>query len=110
MNSSNGDPDPDPDVVAFDGDDYDWSRATPSKVRIAREPKSAMSVRFTAEDIERLRQRAEADGIGVTQLIRNWVLERLEEPEPAQAVNDLLQGLEKSMRAARTIKRTSKAS
>ena len=58
-----------------------------------------------AADIERLRQRAAAAGVGITQLVRTWVLERLDEPEPSDAVGDLMEALERSLRAARTIKR-----
>jgi len=46
-------------------------------------------------------------GVGITQLVRAWVLERLDEPEPSAAVGDLMEALERSLRAARTIKRAS---
>ncbi len=42
--------------------------------------------------------------VGVTQLVRRWVVERLDEPEPGGAVEDLMDSLEKSLRAARAIK------
>jgi len=45
--------------------------------------------------------------VGITQLVRAWVLERLDEPEPSAAVGDLMEALERSLRAARTIKRAS---
>jgi hypothetical protein len=66
-----------------------------------------LSVRFDAADLERLRERAAASGVGITQLVRTWVLERLDEPEPSAAVSDLMESLERSLRAARTIKRAS---
>ena len=97
----------DPDVEAFDEGEFDLAALRRAEVRVAREPKSALSVRFDADDIERLRERAGASGMGITQLVRTWVLERLDEPEPSAAVGDLMESLEKSMRAARSIQRAS---
>ena len=98
---------PGADIDAFDEDDFDLATLRPADVRVGREPKSALSVRFDAADIERLRERAATAGVGVTQLVRGWVLERLDEPEPSAAVGDLMEALERSLRAARTIKRAS---
>lgn len=95
------------DIDAFDEGDFDLTTLRRADVRVGREPKSALSVRFDAADIERLRERAAATGVGVTQLVRTWVLERLDEPEPSAAVGDLMDALERSLRAARTIKRAS---
>jgi hypothetical protein len=95
------------DIDAFDEDEFDLSSLPPANVRVGREPKSALSVRLDADDIERLRERAATAGVGITQLVRTWVLERLDEPEPSAAVGDLMDALERSMRAARTIKRAS---
>ncbi len=39
---------------------------------------SAFAVRFDPADVDRLRARAGAEGVGVTQLVRAWVLDRLE--------------------------------
>jgi hypothetical protein len=39
---------------------------------------SAFALRFDPAAVERLRERAAAEGVGVTQLVRAWVLERLE--------------------------------
>lgn len=49
---------------------------------------------------------AEAEGLGVTQLVRRWVMERLDEPSPGSAVEELMEGLEKSLKAARALKRS----
>jgi hypothetical protein len=95
------------DIDAFDEDEFDLSTLRPADVRVGREPKSALSVRFDAADIERLRERSATAGVGITQLVRTWVLERLDEPEPSAAVGDLMEALERSLRAARTIKRAS---
>ena len=97
------------DIDAFDEGEFDLPTLRRADVRVGREPKTALSVRFDATDIERLRERAAATGMGVTQLVRAWVLERLEEPEPSAAVGDLMESLERSLRAARSIQRASGA-
>lgn len=93
------------DAKRFDEADHDLAKLRRVDVR-RREPKSSLAVRFEAADLERLRQRAQAEGVGVTQLVRRWVQERLDEPETAAAVEDLVQALETSLRAARSIKRS----
>ena len=94
-------------AAAFDETDHDLSKLR--RVEVPRsEPKSSLAVRFEAADLERIRQRAEAEGVGITQLVRRWVVERLEEPETTVAAEDLMEGLEKSLRAARAIKRSMK--
>ena len=95
-------PRPAADIDAFDEGEFDLATMCPADVRVGREPKSALSA-----DIERLRQRAAAAGVGITQLVRTWVLERLDEPEPSAAVGDLMESLERSLRAARSIQRGS---
>jgi hypothetical protein len=101
--------DHDRDRDAFDRGDLDILDLKPADVKIVRDggPKSALSVRLDATDIERLRLRAETEGVGITQLVRAWILERLDEPEPSAAVVDLMRALEDSLRAARAIRRTS---
>lgn len=98
----------DPDVAAFENADYDIGTLTPANVKIVRDsgPKSALSVRLDSQDIERLRQRAEAEGIGLTQLVRQWILERLDEPPAPAAVDELVEALEESLRAARAFRRS----
>ena len=96
-----------PDATAFDETDHDLT--TLRRVELRRgEPKSSLAVRFEAADLERLRQRAESEGVGVTQLVRRWIQERLDEPEPAAAVEDLIDTLEQSLRAARAIRRSTR--
>lgn len=81
------------------------SRAKPG------EAKHSLAVRFDPEDIDRLRERAESEGVGVTQLVRTWVLDRLDEPAATGDVVDLMAALEASLRAAeghaRALKRSS---
>ncbi|MGH9092204.1 MAG: hypothetical protein ACRDZR_12640 [Acidimicrobiales bacterium] len=95
------------DARAFDEADHDLSELHRVEVRRG-EPKSSLAVRFDATDLVRLRQRAGAEGVGVTQLVRRWVQERLDEPESGAAVEDLMEALEKGLRAARAIKRSTR--
>lgn len=100
--------DTDRDREAFDRGDLDSLGLVPADVKIIRDggPKSALSVRLDGADIERLRARAETEGVGLTQLVRRWVLERLDEPPAPNAIVELMESLEASLRAARAIKRT----
>jgi hypothetical protein len=86
---------------------------TPVGVQVAAVPKAALAVRFDPADLDRLRERAIADGVGVTQLVRTWVLERLNDDGPgelpadlSQVLMDLRAGLMKWARdAAETVKK-----
>jgi len=97
------------EAKAFDEADFDLSAMRRADTRVAREPKSSLAVRFDVADLDRLRQRAEAEGVGITQLVRSWVLERLDEPADASPVPDLLVALEAALVAARAIKRSKPA-
>jgi hypothetical protein len=91
----------------FDGAEHPPSEMTGARVRRRKvEPKNALAVRFEVVDLDRLRARAEAEGVGVTQLVRNWVVERLAEPSEAGAADDLVESLQKSLQAARVLKRS----
>lgn len=93
----------------FDRTEHPLSEVTGARVRRRKvQPKNALAVRFEVADLDRIRERAEAEGVGITQLIRSWVLERLDEPESASAVEELMDSLEKSVRAARALKRASR--
>jgi hypothetical protein len=93
-------------------DEFDRAEHLPSemsgaKVRRRRtEPKNALAVRFEVADLDRLRDRAEAEGVGVTQLVRNWVVERLDEPSEAGIADDLVASLQQSLHVARALRRT----
>jgi|BarGraNGADG00212_1021973.scaffolds.fasta_scaffold30310_1 hypothetical protein len=43
-----------------------------------RRPQEAFALRLPPDAVEELRQQAEGRGLGVTQLVREWILERLE--------------------------------
>ena len=68
------------------------------RVEVARagagEAKATLGVRFDPEVIDRLRQMADAQGVGVTQMVRSWVLERVAAEQTApgsiEEVVDLL--------------------
>lgn len=61
--------------------DYLVDQMPPADVRVGPAPMSALAVRFDPADLDRLRARAEANGVGVTQLVRAWVLERLDDDD-----------------------------
>lgn len=65
--------------------EYLLSEMTPVDVKVSPVPMSALAVRFDPADLDRLRARAEADGVGVTQLVRAWVLERLDDDDQLPA-------------------------
>jgi hypothetical protein len=69
--------------------DYLPEDLNPVDVQVAAVPKTALAVRFDPADLDRLRERALAEGIGVTQLVRTWVLERLNDDSPGQLPADL---------------------
>jgi integrase len=90
---------------AFDEGALDVS--TLRRVEVSRgQPMSSLAVRFDAADLERLRQRANAEGVGVTQLVRRWVRDRLDEPQQGDEVDDLMDALDRSLRAAQALKRS----
>lgn len=60
----------DEDVLA------EWERAEPVAIDVG-EPMVSRSVRFPRHTMDRLHEVADARGIGVTQLIREWTEERL---------------------------------
>ena len=68
------------DATQADEREY-LSVGTPVGVRVGPHPMSALTVRFDAEVIDVLRERAGAEGVGVTQLVRAWVMERLAAPD-----------------------------
>ena len=70
-------------------------------------PKSTLAVRLDGADIERLRDTAQKAGIGITQLVRTWVLERLDALEAGAEdplLKDLLVTLEHGLDTARRVR------
>ena len=75
------------EAQAADEREYLVSEMTPVDVELGSGPKSAIAIRLSGADVERLKARADTEGIGFTQLARQWILERLAEPStvPAEA-------------------------
>lgn len=48
-------------------------------MRVAKNLSEGLTVQFDPETLTQIRNRAQKKGIGPTQLVRMWVLERLEE-------------------------------
>lgn len=71
---------------ADEADTLEFGTGTPVDVT-ATQRMTAFAVRFDPSTVQRLRQRAESEGVGVTQLVRAWVLDRLEADDtvPAEA-------------------------
>lgn len=57
----------------IDPDELEWVTIE----RPSRPLSSTFAVRFDPQTVEQLRALAEAKGVGVTQLVRTWVLQRL---------------------------------
>jgi hypothetical protein len=55
---------------------------------------SSLAIRFSAEVLDELRARSAAEGVGVTQLVRGWVLERLQEKQISQLPPDVADALQ----------------
>lgn len=72
------------EATEADEREYVLDEMTPAGVRARRSTKAALAVRFDQADLDKLRARAIAEGIGVTQLVRAWVLERLNDDNPGQ--------------------------
>jgi len=75
------------EAQAADEREYLASEMTPADVELGSGPKSAIAMRLSGADVQRLKARAAMEGIGFTQLARQWILERLDEPStvPAEA-------------------------
>jgi hypothetical protein len=56
----------------------EFGNGTPIDVKTGPQRMSAFAVRFDPADVARLRAKAAAEQVGVTQLVRAWVLDRLE--------------------------------
>ena len=63
---------------ADEADALEFGSGTPVDVKAGPQRMSAFAVRFDPADVDRLRAKARAEGVGVTQLVRAWVLDRLE--------------------------------
>jgi predicted DNA binding CopG/RHH family protein len=62
---------------SHDISDY-WDELQPVKLKVAKNLSKGITIRFDAETLEKLRQRAHEKGIGPTTLARMWILEHLQ--------------------------------
>jgi hypothetical protein len=92
-----------PDLAAF-YDRHDLTELPPGEpvdVEPARHPMVSHSIRFDRETMRRLRTMAAARGVGVTQLMREWILDRLAAEEGGRPREDIAAELERLARALR---------
>jgi aryl-alcohol dehydrogenase-like predicted oxidoreductase len=75
------------DVLAREAKESEERRNQPTRLarraRPSREPAQVYSVRMPVDRIDQLRQVAERAGVSPTTLMREWVLERLDNETPA---------------------------
>ncbi len=55
-----------------------WKNGKPVKVQFARNLSETINVRFDSHTMDVLRDQAQRKGLGTTQLIRMWVVEKLQ--------------------------------
>lgn len=91
------------DLAAF-YDHHDLTELPPGEpvdVEPARRPMVSRSVRFDLDTMRRLRTMAERRGVGVTQIMREWILDRLAAEESGRHREDIAAELERLARALR---------
>ncbi len=54
-----------------------WNDWKSVKIKVAKNLSSGITIRFDPKTLGRIREQADKKGLGPTQLIRMWVLERL---------------------------------
>ena len=57
--------------------DEAWKAGTSAKVKFAKNLSSAINIRLDPKALEIVREQAQKKGLGPTQLIRMWVMERI---------------------------------
>jgi hypothetical protein len=73
----------------------------PVAVDTSREPMVSRSVRFDRATVERLRAVADTRGVGITQMMRQWILDRLEAEEHGRRQDEIAGELERLARQLR---------
>jgi len=75
------------EATAADAEEYLLSEHEPVEVSVSSTLLTAFAFRLEPDDVRRLRERARAQGVKPTQLVRAWVLERLttEDKVPLEA-------------------------
>lgn len=54
-----------------------WKTGRPIKVRFAKNLSTTLNIRLDPQTLGKVRSRAAQDGLGPTQLIRVWIMEKL---------------------------------
>jgi hypothetical protein len=93
-----------PQELAAFYDDVDLTTLEPGEpvaMDTSREPMISRSVRFDRATVDRLRAAAEARGVGVTQMMRQWILDRLEAEEHGRRQDEIAGELERLARRLR---------
>lgn len=57
--------------------DTAWKSAKPIKVKFAKNLSATLNIRLDPKTLSRVRSRAAQNGLGPTQLIRVWIMEKL---------------------------------
>lgn len=94
-----------PEELARFYDEHDLTALHPGEhveARAVREPMVSRSVRFDRETMRRLRAVAARRGLGVTRLMREWIVDRLEVEETGRHRSDIAAELERLARELRT--------
>jgi len=55
-----------------------WKKGKPVKIQFSKNLSETINVRFDSHTINTLRNQAQKRGLGATQLIRMWILEKLQ--------------------------------
>lgn len=66
--------------------DVAWKNGKPVKVKFARNLSETINVRFDSRTMKVVRDQARDRGLGATQLIRMWVMEKLQGASPTRTV------------------------
>lgn len=69
------------EAMVADEQEHLTQEGTPAAVQVGPRRMSSSAVRFGQADVDRRRARAGTEGVGVTQPVRAWVLERLAEQD-----------------------------
>ena len=54
-----------------------WKNGKPVKVKFAKNLSESINIRLDAKSLNAVRNKAKAKGLGPTQLIRTWIMEKI---------------------------------
>ena len=93
-----------PQELAEFYDDVDLTSLEPGEpvaLDTSTEPMISRSVRFDRTTVDRLRAVADTRGVGVTQMMRQWIIDRLEAEEHGRRQDEIAGELERLARRLR---------